>query len=327
MAGQCRPVRRGGGWPEGPTGVPNGGPTPLYCLAMVEGVFLSDNLEVLRDLPSASIDLVYIDPPFGTRHVRRLDAIKTTSLAPGPLANGRLGASHLPAGAGDKERSGFAGRRYAFEVVSSHRYSDEMSLDDYLGFMHERLSEIHRALSPTGSLYLHLDFHAAHYGRLLLDELFGPEHFLNEVIWAYDYGGRARDRWPRKHDNILWYSKSEKWTFNTADIDRIPYMAPSLVGPEKAALGKLPTDTWWLTIVPTNGSERTGYPTQKPLKLLERIIRASSNPGDLVADFFCGSGTTGVAAQRLGRRYLLVDNNPDAVRITNERLNSALSQH
>jgi site-specific DNA-methyltransferase (adenine-specific) len=97
-------------------------------------------------------------------------------------------------------------------------------------------------------------------------------------------------------------------------------MAPGLVGPDKAARGKLPTDTWWLTIVPTNGSERTGYPTQKPLKLLERVVRASSNPGDLVADFFCGSGTTGVAAKKLGRRYLLVDDNPDAIRITNERL-------
>jgi site-specific DNA-methyltransferase (adenine-specific) len=278
---------------------------------MVEGVVLGDNLDVLRRLPSASVDLVYIDPPFGTRQVRRLDAIRTAPLG---------------AGAGEKARNGFAGRRYAFEVVSSHRYSDEMGLDDYLGFLYERLAEVHRALSPAGSLYLHLDFHAVHYGRLLLDELFGPEHFLNEVIWAYDYGGRARDRWPRKHDNILWYAKSDSWTFNTGDIDRIPYMAPSLVGPEKASLGKLPTDTWWLTIVPTNGSERTGYPTQKPLKLLERIIRSSSNPGDLVADFFCGSGTTGVAAKRLGRRYLLVDDNPDAVRITNERLSSAVSR-
>jgi len=302
-------------------------PARLYCLPMVEGVFLDDNLKVLRRLPSGSIDLVYIDPPFGTRQVRRLDAIRTTALvtgprAAGPRAAGPRAAGPLPAQAGEKARNGFAGRRYAYEVVSSHGYSDEMALDDYLGFLYERLAEIHRALSPAGSLYLHLDFHAVHYGRLLLDELFGPERFLNEVIWAYDYGGRARDRWPRKHDNILWYSKSDKWTFNTGDIDRIPYMAPSLVGPEKAALGKLPTDTWWLTIVPTSSAERTGYPTQKPVKLLERIIRASSHPGDLVADFFCGSGTTGVAAQRLGRRYLLVDDNPDAIRITNERLKS-----
>jgi site-specific DNA-methyltransferase (adenine-specific) len=226
----------------------------------------------------------------------------------------------LRTGAGDRTRLGFGDRRYAFEVVSSYGYRDDMSLDEYLGFLYERLAEVHRVLRPTGSLYLHLDFHASHYGRLILDELFGPDRFLNEVIWAYDYGGRPKDRWPRKHDNILWYSRSGAWTFNIGDIDRIPYMAPGLVGPEKAAKGKLPTDTWWLTIVPTSGSERTGYPTQKPLKLLERIVRASSNPGDFVADFFCGSGTTGVAAHRLGRRYLLVDDNPDAIRITRERL-------
>jgi site-specific DNA-methyltransferase (adenine-specific) len=266
----------------------------------LEGVYLDDNLRVLRSLPDACVDLVYIDPPFGTQQVRKLGSIRT--------------------GAGAKARKGFAGRLYQFEVVSNYSYSDDMALPEYLSFLYERLAEIQRVLSPTGSVYLHLDFHAAHYARLLLDELFGPERFLNEVIWAYDYGGRARDRWPKKHDNILWYSKSARWTFNIDDIDRVPYMAPGLVGPDKAARGKLPTDTWWLTIVPTNGTERTGYPTQKPLKLLERIVRASSNPGDLVADFFCGSGTTGVAAKNLGRRYLLVDDNPDAIRITNERL-------
>jgi site-specific DNA-methyltransferase (adenine-specific) len=270
--------------------------------AVPEGVVLGDCRRVLADLPDGCIDLVYIDPPFGTGQVRRLESIRT--------------------GAGVRERVGFAGRRYPFEVVSDYRYHDDMSFGEYLGFLRQCLAEVHRVLRSTGSLYLHLDFHAAHYARLLLDDIFGPERFLNEVIWAYDYGGRAKDRWPRKHDNILWYSKSARWTYNVSDIDRIPYMAPGLVGPEKAARGKLPTDTWWLTIVPTNGAERTGYPTQKPLKLLERIIRASSNPGELVADFFCGSGTTGVAAKQLGRRYLLVDANPDAIRITNERLAS-----
>jgi site-specific DNA-methyltransferase (adenine-specific) len=288
---------------------PNDGPLRTMTLPLsapepdagpLEGVFLDDNLRVLRKLPDACVDLVYIDPPFGTQQVRTLGSIRT--------------------GAGAKARKGFAGRLYQFEVVSNYCYRDDMALPEYLSFLYERLAEIHRVLTPTGSVYLHLDFHAAHYARLLLDELFGPERFLNEVIWAYDYGGRARDRWPKKHDNILWYSKSAKWTFNIDDIDRVPYMAPGLVGPDKAARGKLPTDTWWLTIVPTNGRERTGYPTQKPLKLLERVVRASSNPGELVADFFCGSGTTGVAAKKLGRRYLLVDDNPDAIRITNERL-------
>jgi DNA modification methylase len=252
----------------------------------VEGVHLAENLAVLAQLPSDSLDLVYIDPPFGTGQLRRLDSIRR--------------------GAG---------------VVSSLEYRDDLAFEDYLGFLERRLAEIHRALKPTGSLYLHLDFHTVHHARLMLDELFGPERFLNEIVWAYDYGGRARDRWARKHDNILWYSKSDEWVFNRDEIDRIPYMAPGLVGKAKAERGKLPTDTWWMTIVPTNSRERTGYPTQKPLGLLERIIRASSNPGDVVADFFCGSGTTGVAAKRLGRRFLLVDSNPEAIRITTERLN------
>jgi len=267
---------------------------------LAETVLEGDNLGVMRGLPSESIDLVYTDPPFGTGQVRRLDSIRT--------------------GAGERTRTGFGGRQYRFDVVSAHRYRDDMSLDAYLGFLHARLAEIHRLLRPSGSLYLHLDFHAVHYARLLLDEIFGPERFLNEIIWAYDYGGRARDRWPRKHDNILWYAKSDAWTFNRDAIDRIPYMAPGLVGPEKAARGKLPTDTWWMTIVPTNGRERTGYPTQKPVKLVERIVRASSQPGQLVADFFCGSGTTGIAARRAERAFLLVDDNPEAIRITRERL-------
>jgi site-specific DNA-methyltransferase (adenine-specific) len=257
-------------------------------------------MSAMRRLPSECIDLIYIDPPFGTGQVRRLQSIRT--------------------GAGEKTRSGFGARTYNFEVVSAHTYRDDMPLEEYLGFLYERLAEMHRLLRSDGSLYLHLDFHTVHFARLLLDEIFGSDHFLNEIIWAYDYGGRARDKWARKHDNILWYAKSDRWTFNRDEIDRIPYMAPGLVGEEKAARGKLPTDTWWMTIVPTNSRERTGYPTQKPVKLLERIVRASSNSGDLVADFFCGSGTTGVAAKRLSRRFLLVDENPEAVRIAEKRL-------
>ncbi len=259
-----------------------------------------DNLPIMRRLGGGSVDLVYIDPPFGTGRRRRLESIRT--------------------GTGDKTRRGFGGRLYRYDVVSSHEYDDGMVLDDYLAFLHERFVEMHRLLTETGSLYVHLDFRTVHHARLVLDEIFGPDRLVNEIIWAYDYGGRPRDRWPRKHDNILWYAKSDRWVFNRDEIDRIPYMAPGLVGPEKAARGKLPTDTWWMTIVPTSGRERTGYPTQKPVALVERIVRASSRPGDLVADFFCGSGTTGVAAHRAGRRYLLVDSSPDAVRITQERL-------
>jgi site-specific DNA-methyltransferase (adenine-specific) len=263
-------------------------------------VVLADNLEVLRSLPGACIDLVYIDPPFGTGRMRRLDSIRT--------------------GSGAQQRRGFGGREYRFQVVSHQSYRDNLQRDLYLEFLYLRLVEVHRVLRPHGSLYLHLDYRASHYARLLLDEVFGAEHFLNEIIWAYDYGGRPRDRWPRKHDNILWYAKSDQWTFDRTQIDRIPYMAPGLVGAEKAARGKLPTDTWWMTIVPTRSRERVGYPTQKPLSLLERIVRASSREGELVADFFCGSGTTGVAAAALGRRYLLVDDNPEAIAITRQRL-------
>ena len=265
-----------------------------------EGLVLGDNLDVLRSLPDACVDLIYIDPPFGTGQRRRLDSIRT--------------------GSGDRTRVGFGGRTYRWETVSSLLYEDRMDLDQYLDFLAPRLAEMHRVLSAHGSLYVHLDHHAVHHVRLLLDGVFGPERFLNEIIWAYDYGGRARDRWARKHDNILWYARSKTWVFNREAVDRVPYLAPGLVGAEKAARGKLPTDVWWMTIVPTSGRERAGYPTQKPLRLLERIIVASSHPGDLVADFFCGSGTTAVAAARLGRRHLSVDSNPEAIRITEARL-------
>jgi site-specific DNA-methyltransferase (adenine-specific) len=264
------------------------------------GILLAPALDVLGRIPDASIDLVYVDPPFGTGQTRRLDSIRT--------------------GAGDRTRRGFGERTYRYEVASSLEYRDDMALEEYLSFLKAHLREAHRVLSDGGSLYLHLDFHSAHHARLILDEVFGPERFLNEIVWAYDYGGRPRDRWPRKHDTILWYAKGDRWTFNRDDVDRLPYMAPGLVSPEKAARGKLPTDVWWMTIVPTNSRERTGYPTQKPEALLTRILLASSHPGDLILDFFCGSGTTGVVAKRLGRRFLLVDENPAAIEIAQRRV-------
>jgi site-specific DNA-methyltransferase (adenine-specific) len=266
------------------------------------GLVVAAAIDVLARLPEGSVDLIYIDPPFGTGKVRRLDSIRT--------------------GIGERTRRGFGDRTYQYEVRSRHHYDDGMPLDAYLAFLETHLVEAHRVLAAHGSMYLHLDCHAVHHARLLMDRIFGPDRFLNEIIWAYDYGGRARDKWAGKHDNILWYAKSATWTFNRDEIDRVPYMAPGLVGPEKAARGKLPTDVWWMTIVPTNSRERTGYPTQKPEKLLDRIIRASSRPGDLVLDFFGGSGTTAVVAKRLGRRFLLVDRNPEAMRIAADRLGS-----
>lgn len=266
---------------------------------MADRIHLADNLAVLRALPDAGVDLIYIDPPFNTGRVQRHTQLRT-----------------VRAEAGD--RTGFHGERYATVRLGTRRFSD--SFDDYLAFLEPRLVEARRVLAPHGSLYCHLDYREVHYVKVLLDAIFGRECFLNEVIWAYDYGARTKRRWPPKHDNILVYARDPAHAhFDAEAVARIPYMAPGLVGPEKAARGKLPTDTWWHTIVPTNGSERTGYPTQKPLGILRRILQASSPPGGLVLDCFAGSGTTGAAARELGRRFILVDDNPEAIAVMAKR--------
>lgn len=264
-------------------------------------VIHGDNTEVLPQLPDASFQLIYIDPPFntGTTQLRRL--LKTT---PAP---------------DEGPRRGFRGTRYRTEETRRMVYLDEY--DDYLSFIAPKLEEAYRLLSPTGTLYFHIDYRESHYCKILLDEIFGRENFLNEIIWAYDYGGRKKDRWPAKHDTILVYTKTPKGHyFNQDSIDRIPYMAPELVSKEKAARGKLPTDVWWHTIVPTSGKEKTGYPTQKPEGVLSRVIKPSSQPGDWVLDFFAGSGTAAAVAQRLGRRFVMVDSNPEAIEIMRHRL-------
>ncbi|MCS6800637.1 MAG: site-specific DNA-methyltransferase [Chloroflexota bacterium] len=262
-------------------------------------IVFGDNLPVLREFAAGSVDLVVTDPPFNTGSRRR---------------HTRLRVHHSP----DGERVGFAGRRYAAVRIGSASFAD--CFDDYLAFLEPRLREIHRVLAPHGTLYLHLDPREAHYCKVLLDTIFGRNCFLNEIIWAYDYGGRSRRRWPAKHDTILVYVRDpERYFFDADAVDRIPYLAPSLVGPEKAALGKRLTDTWWHTIVPTSGKERTGYPTQKPLAIVRRMIAASSAPGALVLDPFAGSGTVGAACLALGRRFFLIDNNPDALRVMERR--------
>jgi len=265
-------------------------------------IYFGDNLPILQSFPDESFDLIYIDPPFNTGRTQGRTQIKTVRSAEG---------------AGD--RTGFGGRRYQTLKLGSRAYADWF--DDYLAFLEPRLAEAFRVLSPHGTLYFHIDYREVHYCKLLLDCIFGRERFLNEIIWAYDYGARTRKKWPPKHDNILVYVKDpEQYTFNYEAIERIPYMSPGLVGPEKAARGKIPTDTWWHTIVPTNGSEKTGYPTQKPLGILRRIIQASSNPGDRVLDFFAGSGTLGaVCLAEGGREFTLVDNNPQAMEVMSRR--------
>jgi site-specific DNA-methyltransferase (adenine-specific) len=263
-------------------------------------ILLGENLELLAGLPAESFQLIYIDPPFntGNRQARKtLQAVQDE----------------------DGERTGFQGRRYRTQLLSESSYRDHF--DDYLAFLRPRLEQAHRVLRSEGTLYFHIDYREAHHCKLLLDEIFGRDRFLNEIIWAYDYGARTRRRWPSKHDTILVYVKDPtRYFFDSEAVDREPYMAPGLVTPEKAARGKLPTDVWWHTIVPTSGREKTGYPTQKPEGILRRIVQASTRPGDWCLDFFAGSGTLGAAAAQLGRRYLLIDSNPQAVEIMRARL-------
>ena len=253
-------------------------------------------------MPDGCAQVIYIDPPFNTGRVQSRGTSVTTRTDEG-------------------NRVGFKGQRYEIVRETVFSYDDEFA--DYWGFLEPRLEEAWRLLAETGTLYLHLDYREAHYAKVLLDALFGRECFLNEIIWAYDYGGKAKNRWPAKHDTILVYVKNPKtYYFNSAAIDREPYMAPGLVTPEKVERGKLPTDVWWHTIVSPTGKEKTGYPTQKPLGILRRIIKASSAEGDLVLDFFGGSGTTGAAALELGRRFVLIDQNPEAIQVMIERFAS-----
>jgi len=262
-------------------------------------IYFADNLPVLRGLPAESVDLIYIDPPFNTGKVQR-----RTSLVTVRDENG--------------DRTGFQGRRYRTIKIGTKEYAD--IFDDYLAFLEPRLQEARRVLKSNGSLFFHIDYREVHYVKVLLDVIFGRRSFLNEIIWAYDYGARSKRKWPAKHDNILWYARNPKnYQFHLAECDRIPYMAPDLVGPEKAARGKTPTDTWWHTIVSPNGRENTGYPTQKPRGILDRIVKVHSMPGDLLLDFFAGSGSFGEAAVELGRRCILVDNNEEALWVMEKR--------
>ncbi|TAH36393.1 MAG: site-specific DNA-methyltransferase [Planctomycetota bacterium] len=273
----------------------------------MNSILLGDCLHVLRTLPAACARMMYIDPPFNTGQVQSRARIRVVE---------------------DREhgsRTGFGGRRYRTTRVASGRFGDRF--EDYLGFLMPRIEAALRCLTPDGSLFVHLDCREVHHVKVALDALLGRERFMNEIIWAYDYGARSKSRWPAKHDNILWYALDpERYVFHYEAMDRVPYLAPGLVAKEKAARGKTPTDVWWHTIVPTNGKEKTGYPTQKPLGILKRLIAVHTDPGDVVLDFFAGSGSSGEAAALLGRRFLLVDDNPEALAIMRRRLAPYLPQ-
>ena len=303
-------------------------------------IIQGDNLAVTATLPSASFTLVYLDPPFNTGRTQERQVVTarrtfTTQHDPdadgvaAPESRGSDAAADPillntePAPPGAEVRHGFHG--HAYERVRGMLRTYDDRFDDYGAFLMPRLEEAWRLLADDGTLYLHLDYREAHYAKVMLDAVFGRDCFLNELIWAYDYGAKSRRRWPTKHDTILVYVKNPReYVFNSDDIDREPYMAPGLVTAEKAARGKLPTDVWWHTIVPTTGREKTGYPTQKPEGILRRIVRASSRPGDRVLDLFAGSGTTGAVASALGRDAVLVDDNPEAVRVMTERMPHAV---
>jgi site-specific DNA-methyltransferase (adenine-specific) len=276
----------------------------LFSVADTKNLVLfGDNLEHLEKMPEESVQLIYIDPPFNTGRRQTRGKSTTTRTETG-------------------NRVGFKGQRYEIVRETVLGYDDEFA--DYWSFLEPRLEEAWRLLNQTGTLYLHLDYREAHYAKVLLDALFGRENFLNEIIWAYDYGAKAKSRWPAKHDTILVYVKNpDKYYFDSTAVDREPYMAPGLVTPEKAEKGKLPTDVWWHTIVSPTGTEKTGYPTQKPIGILRRIIQASSKPGDLVLDFFGGSGTTGFVAAQLDRRFILMDRNSEAIEVMRDRFASA----
>ena len=263
-------------------------------------LYFADNLGILKTLPTESVQLIYIDPPFNTGRTQSRGSTTTKRTD-------------------DGNRVGFKGKRYEIVRETVLSYDDEF--EDFWSFLEPRLEEAWRLLNETGTLYLHLDYREAHYAKVLLDALFGRDCFLNEIIWAYDYGGKSKNKWPSKHDTILVYVKNPaKYFFNSTEVDREPYMAPGLVTPEKVAKGKLPTDVWWHTIVSPTGKEKTGYPTQKPKGILRRVIQASSKPGDLILDFFAGSGTTGAVAAELGRQFILIDQNPESIDVISKRL-------
>lgn len=275
--------RWGGFDPEGPNQVIHG-----------------ENLAVIERLPDATFQLIYIDPPFNTGRVQTRPQLTMVRSEEG-------------------SRRGFKGETYETIRGAALSYDDDFA--DYWRFLAPRLEQAWRLLTDDGTLYLHLDYREAHYAKVLLDGMFGRDCFLNEIIWAYDYGAKSKRRWPAKHDTILVYAKNpDRYVFHSESVDREPYMAPGLVTEEKAARGKLPTDVWWHTIVSPTGNEKTGYPTQKPVGILRRIIQASSDEGAWVLDFFAGSGTTGAVAGSLGRKFILVDENLEAIRVIQARV-------
>ncbi len=277
----------------------------------INKIFWGDNLQIMSHLLKeyrGKIDLIYIDPPFDSKadYKRKIEVKnvgKTTS-----------------------DSSSF----------EEKQYGDIWTNDEYLQFMYERFTIMRDLLSETGCIYVHCDWHKVHHLRLIMDEVFGQDNFRNEIIWWYLWGGRGKTQWNSKHDNLLFYSKSGKWTFNYIDVlddhtlmtegskNRLNYAGAMVTTKSESSEipedKVLPSDTWYIATINAMAKEKANYPTQKPEKLLEKIIMASSNPGDLVFDCFMGSGTTQAVAMKLGRRFIGADINLGAIQTTTKRL-------
>ncbi|MDP8237856.1 MAG: site-specific DNA-methyltransferase [Candidatus Hatepunaea meridiana] len=292
-------------------------------------LYFGDNLDVLRQhIADESIDLIYLDPPFnsdkdyvalsGKR--RSADILPTLQLLAGEDARATKGRVFKDIWRWDDEVNNNFQRiiecnnnRLSQTLTAFSQLIGKNGLLAYIVMLAPRLVELHRVLKPTGSIYLHCDQHASAYIRLLMDAIFGSENFLNCIVWCYGLGGSSPRYWPRKHDDILWYSKEpNKHNFEAVQI-------PATSQRMKGQMKKAP-DFWNIPTINNMAKERTGFPTQKPEALLERIIESSSRKGDIVLDPFCGSGTTLCVAHRLGRKWVGIDNAPKAVELVEERL-------
>ncbi|MCL1946048.1 MAG: HNH endonuclease [Chitinivibrionia bacterium] len=290
-------------------------------------LYTNDNLFILNGLNSNLVDLIYLDPPFNSKRFYSA-----------PIGSKAAGASFKDMWSWEdvnEEYLNTLAQNYPAltTLIASIGVTHSKAMMAYLTYMAQRIIEMHRVLKDTGSLYLHCDPTASHYLKVVLDEIFGKSNFRNEIIWCYTGPGSPNMRqFNRKHDIIFWYSKGDKWTFNKEQVllpykDGTPHSGGfiekdgSRLVPEEYTKGKVP-ETWWtdIAVAPRSKKEYTGYPTQKPLALLHRIIKASSNEGDIVFDPFCGCATTCVAAQQLGRKWIGIDIEKQAVDILVERL-------
>jgi site-specific DNA-methyltransferase (adenine-specific) len=278
--------------------------------AFTNTLYTNDNLFILSGLNSNLVDLIYLDPPFNSKRIYSA-----------PIGSKAAGSSFKDMWTWEdvnEEYLNALAENYPAlaEFIASIGAIHSEAMKAYLTYMARRIIEMYRILKDTGSLYLHCDPTASHYLKVVLDEIFGKNNFRNEITWCYGSGGASKSHFSRKHDTIFWYSKSQKIIFNIDDV-REPYSSPEKSAtPKKVGdkeyikmnpLGRIPFDWWQIPILTNSAKERTGYPTQKPLALLHRIIKASSNEGDIVMDPFCGCATTCVAAQQLGRKWIGID--------------------